>query len=170
MDLVRTSSAEERRRITAATQTTLVLEREDQGVAAELAATTALITQLSAPPRGLGPPLVDSPYANPREALRAWCFGFDGGADIFGVPAPPITQLSFGDELAHPITVLSADFDCCVLADQQCALVTATLTVANERVHGDKVKATLKFPLPDGAVVCGFQLQVGDHMLDAMAV
>ena len=35
---------------------------------------------------------------------------------------------------------------------------------------GNDVKATLRFPLPDGAVVSGFQLQVGEQMMDALAV
>ena len=75
-----------------------------------------------------------------------------------------------GDELSHPITVLSANFDCCVLPDQESALVRATLTVTNEHVPGHDIKATLRFPLPDGAVVSGFKLQIGESMVDAMCV
>jgi hypothetical protein len=77
---------------------------------------------------------------------------------------------STGDELSHPITVLSADFDACILPDQQTALVKATLVVTNEHVVGSDIKATLRFPLPDGAVVSGFQLQIGEDMVDAMCV
>ena len=50
------------------------------------------------------------------EALHRWCED-GGGNSIFDKPAP-VTQLSFGDELSHPITVLAADFDACILPDQ----------------------------------------------------
>ena len=46
----------------------------------------------------------------------------------------------------------------------------ATLTVTNENVPGHDIKATLRFPLPDGAVVSGFKLQIGENMVDAMCV
>ena len=46
----------------------------------------------------------------------------------------------------------------------------ATLTVTNEHVPGNDIKATLRFPLPDGAVVSGFKLQIGESMVDAMCV
>ena len=101
-------------------------------------------------------------------AVRAWLQG--GGAMIFGRKEQEPAVLSFGDELSHPITVLSADFDACILPDQQCALVKATLVVTNEHVVGSDIKATLRFPLPDGAVVSGFQLQIGEDMVDAMCV
>eukprot|EP01048_Picozoa_sp_COSAG05_P021939 COSAG05_NODE_4201_length_1626_cov_2.167649_1_plen_347_part_01 len=93
-----------------------------------------------------------------------------GGGQIFDSSAPPVSPLIFGSELSHPITVLAADFDCCVLPQHEGALVRATLTVSNEHVHGDKVKATLRFPLPDGATVCGFQFQIGAQLVDAFAV
>ena len=88
--------------------------------------------------------------------MRGWLAG-KGVGDVFCVPQAPIQELAFGDELAHPITVQEADFEACVLPDQQAALVKATFLVTNERVPGD-VKATLRFPLPDGAVVCAFSL------------
>ena len=109
--------------------------------------------------------------ADPDGALEGagWCA--TGGGAVFGKKGEPLQTLSFGDELSHPITVLSADFDACILPDQQCALVKATLVVTNEHVVGSDIKATLRFPLPDGAVVSGFQLQIGEDMwVDAMGV
>ena len=102
--------------------------------------------------------------------VRAWLAG-GGGGEAFGRKEPEPTTLSFGDELSHPITVKRADFEVCALPDQQCALVKATLVATNEHVVGNDVKATLRFPLPDGAVVSGFQLQIGEDMcVDAMCV
>jgi hypothetical protein len=107
--------------------------------------------------------------ADPDDVLESsgWCISRGG---VFGEKGAPLQTLSFGDELSHPITVLSADFDCCVLPDQEAALVRATLIVTNQHVIGHDIKATLRFPLPDGAVVSGFRLQIGEDMVDAMCV
>jgi hypothetical protein len=170
MELARTSSAEERRQRLALEQKAAVLRQETAAMQLELMETERTIAQLSAG-SGRG---FDDGHERPRpvltsEAIGSWLGGGKNGGDIFGVPQPPITELAFGDELSHPITVLAADFECCVLPDQQNALVKTTFLVTNEHVHGN-IKATLRFPLPDGAVVCAFQLQVDDHMIDAFAV
>jgi hypothetical protein len=105
----------------------------------------------------------------PTAMLSCWRRKDDAGG-VFGPEGAPLPKLAFGDELSHPITILAADFDCCLLPDQQSALVRTTMTVTNEHVLGDKIKATLRFPLPEGAVVCDFQLQVGEGMVGAMCV
>ena len=148
--LARTASADERYRSAQLRRELMEVERATIAAERELAATQRAIDQV---------------VAGQDHAAMAW-----NGADIFGCPAPALTQLSFGDGLGHPITVHAADFDCLALPQQECALVRATFKVVNDSVGGDKVKATLKFPLPDGAVVCGLQFQVGQQMVDAFAV
>ena len=85
------------------------------------------------------------------------------------MPATAIGKLTFGDELSHPITVLAAEFHTVGLPQLGGALVRATLTVCNAKVDGD-VKATLRFPLPDGAAVCGYSFETEHGMIDAFAV
>ena len=139
MDLVRTSSAEERRQRLVLEQRAEALRQQTAAMERELAETEHAIAQMGGAgggsgsaggaasgrfPAHWGPP--------PRPHIRDWLGGSKGGGDIFGLPQPPITELAFGDELSHPITVLAADFECCVLPDQQSALVKTTLLVTNE--------------------------------------
>ena len=135
MDLVRTTSAEERRRRVQLEQHAASLEQQTAAMGEELAATQQQIAQLG----GAAPDFVPRPVPRARRppAASSWTRGWLAGkgvGDVFGVPQAPIQELAFGDELAHPITVREADFEACVLPDQQAALVKATFLVTNERV------------------------------------
>ena len=87
-----------------------------------------------------------------RKSQGRWTFG---GA---------VTELKFGDELSHPITVTAARFEVTGLPALGTALVKAALTVSNQHVRGE-VKASLRFPLPDNAAVCGYSFQTETGMI-----
>jgi len=66
-------------------------------------------------------------------------------------------SLTYGEESQLPLNVVEADIHIDAVPSQQLASVRIALTVLNDTIQRD-IEAALRFPLPNDATVCGFQL------------
>jgi tetratricopeptide (TPR) repeat protein len=89
----------------------------------------------------------------------------DGGA--LPPPEPPHPWIEVPIESTDkPCTVDALDIDAKV--DGLHARVSTTITIRNPNAR--PISAPLAFPLPDGATVCGYALEIGGAMVDGVVV
>ena len=83
------------------------------------------------------------------------------------VPAPPVPWIEIPIESTDkPCTVDALDIDARV--DGLHARVSTTITIRNPNAR--VISAPLAFPLPDGAAVCGYALDINGAMIDGVVV
>lgn len=99
-------------------------------------------------------------------SLAAASLALSASAQIIVIPAPLPPEILIDDRNAEPIAIRSYSVEASV--HDLYAKVTTTIGFYNP--NGRVLEGELRFPLPDGASVCGYALDIDGAMVDAVVV